>query len=99
MATYAELYDLRSDSGLRNKVAVAVAIKAQTILDLASPTNAQVVWASAAIANPVTKADALLNYVLAANKSATVSQIQGATDSTIQTNVGAAVDKIIAGGG
>lgn len=99
MATYAELYDLRSDSALRNKVAVAVAVKAQALLDLASPTAGQVAWAKAAIDAPIAKADSLLNYVLAKNKAASTSQILAATDAAIQSNVDAAVDKIIAGGG
>lgn len=98
MATYTELFDLRSDSALRNRVAVAVAVKAQAILALASPTAAQVAWASAAIGDPIGKADSLLNYVLAANKSATVTQIKTATDAAVQTQVDAAVDKLVAGG-
>lgn len=98
MASYQELYDLRSDSTLRNKVAVAVAVKAQTLLDGASPTAGQVAWANNAISNPVGKADTLMNYVLAANKALTVAQITGATDAAIQSNVNSAVDKLIAGG-
>lgn len=97
MATYDELYALRTESGLRNKVAVAVAVKAAALLD-GSPTAAQVTWANEAINNPHFKAGSLLNYVLAANKSLTPTQIQEATDSSIQTNVDAAVDVLIAGG-
>lgn len=94
MATYTELFDLRSNSDLRNRVAVACAIKAQAIIDSATPTAAQLTWARAAIADPIAKANELLNYVLAANKSATASQIAGASDAAIQTNVGAAVDRL-----
>lgn len=98
MATYLELYTLHSDETLRHRVAVAVTIKAQALLALASPTTAQVTWATAALSNPLSKTDQLFRYVLAANNTATVAQITGATDSGIQTQVGAAVDKIIAGG-
>ena len=98
MATYAELYDLRSDDELKNKIVVAVVVKAQTILELASPTTAQVAWASEAIDGPIQKATSLMNYVLAANKALTVAQIQAAADSAVQANVDAAVDKIITGG-
>ena len=99
MATYAELFDLKSSAFvLRNKVIVAVTVKAQTILDLATPTDNQVAWAANAISDPVRFADKIMLYVLAANKSATTSQISGASDSTVQTNVDAAVDKMIAGG-
>lgn len=98
MATFLELFDLRSDSTLRNKIAVAATIKAQTLLDTASPTVAQVTWAKATLADPLHVADDLLSYVLAVNKDATVAQIQSATDAAIQTNVNAAADKIISGG-
>ncbi len=98
MATYAELFDLRTNSELRNKIAVAVTIKAQALIDAENPTAGQISWANAAIENPVSKADVLMNYVLAANKAATSAQISGAADSAIQTNVNAAVDKLIAGG-
>lgn len=94
MATYTELFDLRSNSDLRNKVAVACVVKAQLIIDSASPTAAQLAWARSAIATPIAVADELLNYVLAANKSAAASQITGASDATIQANVSAAVDKM-----
>lgn len=98
MATYSELYDLRSNDTLKNKVSVAVAIKAQALLDAAMPTAAQVAWANDAITDPVSKAGQLLNYVLAANSSATVAQITGASDSSIQNNVNSAADALIAGG-
>jgi hypothetical protein len=98
MATYAELYELRANSDLRNKVAVAVAVKAQTLLDAATPSNSQVAWANAAISNPNAKAEVLLNYSLAKNKAMTVVQINGAADATIQSAIDGAVDKLIAGG-
>ena len=98
MATYQELFDLRSDDALRNRISVAVAVKAQELIDGGSPTQAQLDWASSAIQSPISKAGELLNYVLAANKAASVAQIQAATDTAIQTNVSAAVDKLVAGG-
>jgi hypothetical protein len=98
MATYAELFDLRSNSALRNKIAVACVKKAQTLLDQASPTVAEVAWANTTIGNPIAMADKIMNYVLVANSSVAVSQITGATDSAIQTNVDAAAAKLIGGG-
>ena len=98
MATYLELFDLRTNSSLKNKVVVAVTKKAQALLDLATPTAGQVTWANEAIFDPTGKASMLLNYVLAANSGQTVANIEGASDSAIQTNVDAAVDKIITGG-
>lgn len=98
MATYQELFDLRSNSGLRNKVAVACVKKAQALLELTPPTADQVAWASSTLANPIAQADKIFAYVLAANSSFTVAQIQGAADTAIQTNVDAAADALIAGG-
>lgn len=98
MATYTEIFDLRRDTDLRNKIAVAVAIKAQSLLDGATPTAAQVAWAKEAIANPIDKADSLMVYVLAKNAGLTTTQITGATDAAIQTAVNGAIDKIISGG-
>lgn len=98
MATYLEIFGLRSNSDLQEKVAVAVVKKAQALLDGATPTAAEVAWANAAIKDPVGEADSLLNYVLAANSAATVSAITGATDAAIQSNVDTAVDALIAGG-
>ena len=98
MATYAELYDLRSDETLLNRITVAAAIKAQSLIDGVVPTAAQIAWANETIVDPRSKARALINYVLAANESATVAQIKAATDATIQTNVDAAADALIAGG-
>lgn len=94
MATYAEIYNLRNDSALRNRVAAAALKKAQAFLDLATPTAAQVAWSKAALADPGAIADDLLGYVLAANSASSVAQIQSANDATIQTNVNAAADKL-----
>jgi len=98
MATYAELFGLRSNADLRNKIAVAVTVKAQAILGLATPTVNQVTWASKALTYPIQEAEKLMNYVLAANSGLTVAQITAAADSAIQTHVGAAVDKMIEAG-
>lgn len=98
MATYAELFSIQNDATLRNKIQIAVTIKAQSLIDLASPTANQVAWASNALRDPVVVMTKIMPYVLAANKSATQSQITGASDSAVQANVDAAVDKLIAGG-
>lgn len=98
MATYQELFDLRSNSDLRNKVAVACVKKAQALLGLPTPTADQVAWASSTLASPIAQADKIFAYVLAANSAATVAQITSATDAAIQTNVDTAADALITGG-
>jgi len=98
MATYTELYDLRNDSEFRNKVAVAVVIAAEEKLS-GTPTTAEAQWAVNAISNPGEVAKQVINLVLAANNSATPTQILEATDAAIQTNVDAVVDGLVAAGG
>ena len=101
MADYIQIYDLIATpdgTALRNKISVAAAIKAQTLIDGGSPTAAQIAWANDAIKNPSGKAQELIHYVLAANNSATIATINAASDATIQSNVDTAVDALIAGG-
>jgi hypothetical protein len=98
MATYQELFDLRSNDALRNKVAVACVKKAQALLALTPPTADQVAWASSTLTSPVAQANKIYEYVLAANSAATVSAITNATDAAIQANVDAAADALITGG-
>jgi len=98
MATYMELFGLRSSSDLQDRVAVAVVKSAQQLLDGATPTAAEVAWAIEAIDNPQGKMPGLLNYVLAKNSDLGVSAILSATDSAIQSQVDAAVAAIVSGG-
>lgn len=98
MATYQELYDLRQNSALRNKIAVACVKKAQTLIDSATPTANELAWCSSVFENPNAMASKLMSYVLSANSTFTVAQISAAADTAIQTNVDAAASKLIAGG-
>lgn len=110
MATYAELYDLRDEEGLRNRVSVGIAIAADTIKtggDTVDPPwdqtagahDARVAWVKNQNAFAPTRAlvQTVWNAMLAANSSSTVAAIQGATDATIQTNVNETID-ILANG-
>ena len=98
MATYEELHDLRNDARLRSQVEVAATVKAAEFLDDANATAAEIEFAQKVLENPSRTADQIVYYVLAENKSATVAQIQGASDSTVQTNVDTAIDAFVAGG-
>lgn len=98
MATYQELFELRSNSALRNRIAVAAAKKAQSLLDGGTPTTEEVAWANNAISEPIEIANKLMVYVLAANSAATVAAINAVTDAALQTAVDGAVDALIAGG-
>lgn len=94
MATYVELFDLRNNAELRNKVSVAVIIKAESMMS-GTPTAPEKAWIVKAFANPETEGRRVLMGVLAANKANTVSQITGATDAAIQTNVDAVVPTLV----
>ena len=92
MATYTEIRNLFDDSALRNRVAVAVIVAANTILEETPATPARKAWAVRAFAGAEAEAKRILMAVLAANKDATVGQIQNANDAALQTNVNAAIN-------
>ena len=97
-ATLLEIYEIAKgdvESGLlRKKVSAAAFIKAEDILGEATPSATRLAWALSALQNPVGESLALFHYVLAANDSATQSQILNAADSAIQTNIDSAVDAL-----
>jgi len=100
MATYAELRTASEDSALRLKVQVACIVAAEGIRTEAEtvPNNAnRLKWAKAVFENPAAYAERMLWAVLAQNKAATLAQITGATDASVQTAVGAAVDVFATG--
>jgi len=99
MATYQELFDLESNSALRNRTCVACTVEAQLLIDAATPTAAQLAWARATLADPMTAAQHMLRYLLAANKTQTVAFItQTMTDAQLQSGAHAAVLKLTANG-
>jgi hypothetical protein len=83
---------------LRNKIAVAAVVKAQAFIVGATPTSNQLTWSRNTLERPLTEADFLLNYILAANRSLTAVQISNASDVDIQTQVNTAVDALVGGG-
>ena len=92
MATYAELFDLRHDSGLMNKITIAVGVAARDIQTTTSANALRKTWAVAAFADPSGEAKRMFTAVLVANRTMTVEQIRNATDEAIQTAVDAAVE-------
>jgi hypothetical protein len=98
MATFQELFDLRANADLRNKVSVAIVKKAQSLIDISVPSANQIQWANQALLDPLAMTTKLFPYVLAQNSGATVTAILAASDSAIQTSVDAAADKLINAG-
>jgi hypothetical protein len=95
MATYTELRTLINDSTLKDKVAIACLIAAETIRteDVGTTNHAnRVKWAKKVLIDPDGNADDMLRALLAQNAAATVATITSATDATIQTAVNAAVN-------
>ena len=108
MATYEEIRSLFQEISLRNKVEVAVCEAARIIAAVEDTTDSpwdqaagahdlRVKWAAKAIQSTASEANRVYKYVLAANKSATISQILGASDSAIQGNVNEVVDLLAKG--
>lgn len=101
MATYAELFDLRANDGLRNKIAVACVIAAGNIRteDPGTTNHAnRLTWAAAVFTDPIREATRMMWAVLAQNSTLSVGQITGASDANIQTAVNAAIDVFATGG-
>ena len=99
MATLLELANIFGTTDfteLLNKITVAVAIKADSIINEASPSASRLAWAQLAIEDPRQEAKKFIWGVIAANESVTVAQIIGASDNAIQTNINDYVDKLYA---
>lgn len=107
MATLQELEGLYLDNTLRQKIRGALSIVAQEIMSSndgsapygqdAGDHDARLVWASGVIvsgASLAAEAERILIFVIGANNDSTASQIQGASDSAILTNVRQAVDPL-----
>jgi hypothetical protein len=98
MATYQELHALRgaaSTNPLKEKIAVAIVIKANTLAKLVSPTAGQKAWAITALQDPNKDAGMVLNYILAEYSTLAVASIIGASDVNVQLAVDATVDKLL----
>jgi len=95
MATYLELYTLRGNPDLKQKIAVALTVSADTISSELASVNGhdrRITWAKGVLDSLDREAEKALRMVLAANRTATVTQIKGVSDTAIQTNVDAIVD-------
>ena len=95
MATYLELFTLRGNPELIQKITVALTVSADAIskeLVSVDGHDRRVTWAREVLSNLEQEADKALRMLLAANKGISVAGITGASDSAIQANVDAIVD-------
>lgn len=100
MATYAELITASQSGTLTDKIKVACFIAAEVVRnELGSVTNHtnRLIWAKQVFANPEGEAKRMVWAVLAQNQAATLAQITGASDASVQTAVNAAVDVFATG--
>lgn len=95
MATLAEISTLLNDGVLNDKCKSACLVAANAIQvensGTANHAN-RLKWAKKALTDPTSVGTQMLRAVLGANSTATLAQINAATDSAIQTAVNAAVD-------
>ena len=92
MATYTELFDLRHNEVLRNRVTVACMVAAEKVMAEDPPVAIRRKWAVAAFENPEAWGQRALRFLLAQNRELTTAQLTGATDAAIQTAVDATVN-------
>lgn len=95
MATYDELLQANANTGLVNKVRVAVVVSATNIMTEAdaTPNHAnRMLWAKTVFADPALAGQKMMWPVLAQNKSLALAAITGASDADVQGAVDAAVN-------
>lgn len=95
MATYDELLEANASTGLINKVRVAVVVAATDIMleaDTVDNHANRLLWAKSVFADPAIAGSRMMLPVLAQNRAATLAQITGATDATVQEKVNSAVN-------
>lgn len=94
MATYTEIRQQFSNDELRNRVVTATVIAANNML-AGTPTEPEKAYARAVFQSPRAEGEIVFMSVLAANKDATVAQIEGASDTSIQNQVDAVVPNLV----
>ena len=96
MATYAEIYTLKSNAARLAVIEVCIMVAAQAIMDNAQASPAARKWARQALYLPTAEAQKAWNYVLAKNVGLSVTQINNAADNTLQNQVNAVVPALVA---
>ena len=97
MATFTELFNLRNESVLLNKLPAPICIKCKAIIDDTGANAVQKDWARKGYENPESLKGLIIWPILIANKDKTVAQIRAATASSIQTNVNDTINDLISG--
>lgn len=94
MASLLEIRQQFSNDDLRNKITAATVIAANNLLS-GTPTADEKAFAKSVFQSPSSMGAIVTMAVLAANSSATVNQINNATDAAIQAQVDAVIPNLI----
>lgn len=100
MASYEELFTLKNNSALINRVQVACIVAAEMVmaeLDTTPNHANRLLWAKDVFENPGREAARMYWAVLAANKDQDLGVITAATDLAIQSNVDEHIDLFATG--
>lgn len=95
MATYAELLVAAADAGLNARVRVACIVSASNIMSEAGTVTNHVnrlLWAKSVFNDTTTAGAKMMWPVVALNRTATLAQMTGADDPTVQVAVDSAVN-------
>ncbi len=92
MAELIELYQLKSNSELRNRIEMAVLIEAEAIRVEENPTPARTAWSRSVFADPRSEANRMFRALIAAHADLTIDEIENVGDAQIKTAVAAAVN-------
>lgn len=91
MATLEELYGIRHDSTLLNKIKQALIHKAETVISESGVTTNhanRVILAKRILKDVELEYEPFVRAIIATNKAATIAQITGAADATIESQLG-----------
>jgi len=97
MANYDEIRGLFDDSGLTNRLTVAIVVAAESVRveDVTTANHAErLTWAKNAFANPEPEAKRALKSLVASNKSMNITAIKTVSDTAIQSQVNTLVNML-----
>lgn len=97
MATFTELKALQENSGLRNKVEVALEIEAKNISETDPVDIPRSKFANEVVSNPNVWANRTFLLFLATNSTETSGDILNRSEANIQSDVAGFIDSLVAG--
>ena len=96
MAKFEELFELRTNSEVLNRLPAPICVKCDSVLTVGNLSDVQKEWARQGYENPDSIKAKIIWPMLIANKDKTIAEIKTASEEAVQTNVDAAIDEILA---